>query len=173
MDNYRFYSFVAGLYLSPLQCGLQTAHAVSEMYAHHVNLSGPMSKRMRVYDEWAQSNKTIVILNALNSKGVIDVHKALMPFAPMYDLPLAIFNEDEQSLNGAATACGMVLPKKYFDVEFIRPDSTAPAGSPASMMRYTHTEKDDDGVETGGSFTYHEGNPEFELVHIIKGYRLA
>jgi short subunit fatty acids transporter len=30
--NYRFYSIVAGLYLSDLQKGLQTAHAVSEVF---------------------------------------------------------------------------------------------------------------------------------------------
>lgn len=29
--NYRLYTFVAHHYLSPLQCGLQTAHVVSEI----------------------------------------------------------------------------------------------------------------------------------------------
>ena len=173
MDNYRFYSFVAGLYLSPLQCGLQTAHAVSEMYAHHVSYSGPMAKRMKVFDEWAQSNKTIIILNALNSKGVIDVHLALRPFAPMYDLPLVIFNEDEQSLNGAATACGIVLPKKYYDVVLEKPDPEATPGSPASMPAWVHTELDPDNQQPISTTTYYEGQPEFELINIIKGYRLV
>jgi len=33
MKNYRLYSFVANHYLSPLQCGLQTAHVVGELSA--------------------------------------------------------------------------------------------------------------------------------------------
>ena len=57
-NDYRFYSFVANLYLSPLQCGLQTAHAVSNMAKPQVT---PGKWEQNVFNDWAMQDKTIVI----------------------------------------------------------------------------------------------------------------
>lgn len=162
-DQLRFYSFVAGLYLSPLQCGLQTAHAVSEMYMDNKHLI----EEHNLYFEWARHDKTIIILNALNSKGVRDVYRKLMDLtAPVGRFPITMFCEDEESLGGAATAAGIIVPRKYYDVEFVGSNVLAPAGSVAAGARYKHTTEQ-------GTIEYCEGGTEFELVHLLKSFRLV
>jgi hypothetical protein len=167
MDDLRLYSFVAGLYLSPLQCGLQTAHIVSELYA--TRQAGPARQK---YADWAEKNKTIIILNALNSGGVISLHERLVPFAVLFGLPLSIFYEDEVSLGGAATAVGVVVPKQYFDVEYDRTPGYGGVGGGADRESYTHYQKDSLG-EVVGAIRYDADSPEFNFINIIKGYRLV
>ena len=162
-DQLRFYSFVAGLYLSPLQCGLQTAHAVSEMYMDNLHLD----KEHNLFHEWALHDKTIIILNALNSRGVEDVYRKLMDLAaPIGRFQITLFREDEESLNGAVTAAGIIVPKKYYDVEYLRPDERAKRGSISDVGSYVY-----DGPD--GEVLYREGTAEYELVHILKSYRLV
>lgn len=109
--KYRLYSFVAHHYLSPLQCGLQTAHVVS-------NLSTQDSEP---YADWATFDKTIIICGAGNHAGVQEVFKQLrihnnaMSHIDVCDqLPQTIFFEDEQSMNNMATACGIIVPERFF-----------------------------------------------------------
>ena len=113
-NDYRFYSFVANLYLSPLQCGLQTAHAVSNM-----SRTDGYDPNDRIYEAWADHDKTIVICAALNHKGVLDANERFREFGKQLKLPTTIFFEDEESMNGMATACGIIVPSKYWDVTFV------------------------------------------------------
>lgn len=111
--EYRLYSFVAHHYLSPMQCGLQTAHVVSEMSR---DTNG-------IYSDWAENDKTIIICGAGNHAGVMEAFKQLrahnnvLHYANVSSeyLPLALFLEDEQSMNRMATACGMILPARFFN----------------------------------------------------------
>lgn len=110
--EYRLYSFVAHHYLSPLQCGLQTAHVVSEL-----SMQGNS-----MYADWAERNKTIIICGAGNHAGVMEAftqlraHNNALSYADICDpLPQALFLEDEQSMNRMATACGIIIPERYFD----------------------------------------------------------
>lgn len=108
--QYRLYSFVAHHYLSPLQCGLQTAHIVSEM-SRDAN---------SIYTDWAENDKTIIICGAGNHAGVMETFKQLRAHnnALSYTddwLPLALFLEDEQSMNRMATACGIIVPDRYYN----------------------------------------------------------
>lgn len=172
-DNYRFYSFVAGLYLSPLQCGLQTAHAVSEMYSFYEQ-RGLAPKD--VVAEWAYTDKTIIILNALNSKGVEAVYMQLAGLAFALGLPTTIFHEDEDSLNGAATATGIIVPRKYFAARFVDGEVTVFTGEGGkaqivtSPTRYVFTPEAGDETE---AFSCEEGSNEYELIRIIKSYHLV
>ena len=162
MDT-RFYSFVAGLYLSPLQCGLQTAHAVSEMYSLHSPYSGS-NDYMSLYDQWARVDKTIIILNAMNSRGVVNAHLTLQEFAKRFKLPLALFHEDSDSLNGAATACAIIVPQKFYDAEFCKGDPNDPdAGG-----YYVYTDPNVNSISV-----YDRHSPEFGLCFLIKSYRLV
>lgn len=110
--QYRLYSFVAHHYLSPLQCGLQTAHVVSEMSRYGNS----------IYTNWAENDKTIIICGAGNHAGVMEAftqlraHNNALSHADICDpLPQALFLEDEQSMNRMATACGIVVPARYYD----------------------------------------------------------
>lgn len=160
--NYRLYSFVANLYLSPLQCGLQTAHVVSEI-SRMPGQDGYMPSMP--YMKWADNDKTIIICGAVNHKGVTSCFETLQPLASTLGLPCAIFHEDEQSMNSMATACGVVVPEKYWNVVF--EDAMETGGT----SRYVHSVVTD-GVVTS-IHAYNEFSPEFEFIKHIKGYRLA
>lgn len=158
MDDTRFYSFVAGLYLSELQKGLQTAHAVSEMYADYK--IQPNSPELALYDQWAEKDKTIVILNAHNAKGVKEAFLSLTGFAAHFRLPLSIFHEDMDSLNGSPTATGIVVPARFYRVEF-------DPGVPVQLSSYFHEDSN------GKTFRYIAGSIEYSFIEFLKSYRLA
>jgi hypothetical protein len=106
----RLYSFT-NYYLSPLQLGLQTAHVVG-------NMMSPPAYTDKAYDvvtEWARFHKTIVILNGGNSAALDDIFRQLAILGADLNLPVAKFTEDLQSLNGATTAVGIVVPSRVYD----------------------------------------------------------
>ena len=114
--NYRLYTFVANHYLSPLQCGLQTAHVVGEL-SREVWSSD--HRPFEVYVKWATVDKTIIICAAGNHAGVVETFTTLRNLSyPLHFLaPTAIFHEDEQSMNGMATACGIIVPDRIYDAK--------------------------------------------------------
>jgi hypothetical protein len=147
--EYRLYSFVAHHYLSPMQCGLQTAHVVSEM-SRYAN---------SIYSDWAENDKTIIICGAGNHAGVMEAFKQLrahnnvLCYADVYEqLPLALFLEDEQSMNRMATACGIVVPARFFNAVW---NSEQQCYTPADVDADTYTPI------------------EQEFVKYLKSFRLA
>jgi hypothetical protein len=114
----RFYGF-GNYYLSSLQQGLQSAHVVGELFTTYNRLT---EKYSQVHD-WAQNHKTMVLLNGGNSKDLAE----LFDFFNQENNPYAFakFHEDEQSLNGALTYVGIVLPSKIYDAS-------------ANMRLFTH-----------------------------------
>jgi hypothetical protein len=167
--NHRLYSFVANHYLSSLQCGLQTAHVVSELSLYKIN-----TPQFEAYSRWAQFDKTIIICGAGNHAGVVECYDRLLTLANRLDLPVALFREDEQSMNGMATVCGVVVPEKFWNVTFV-PETKFPSPSPGHIepiripAQWIHDPKD------GSNFNmiFTEGTAEFDFISHIKGYRLA
>jgi hypothetical protein len=162
--NYRLYAFVANHYLSPLQAGLQTAHVVGElMTAYKPDLDQVGDS---VYD-WAQQDKTIIICGAGNHQGVEDCWAELVRTGIETHLVAgAIFHEDERSMNGMATACGVIVPETYWDTTFIAASDSHP---------YDHWEHRRPG-EKEGTFIYRRyrlTHPEGQLINHIKSFRLA
>ena len=102
-EELRYYGF-CNYYLSPLQCGLQTAHVVGEM-----SLS-PTDD----YNEWIFNHKTIILLNGGNQKALDDL---LRFFIHNFDnrFKYSFFREDEDSLNNCLTSVGIILPKRIYD----------------------------------------------------------
>lgn len=109
--NYRLYSFVANHYLSPLQCGLQTAHVVAEMTREY----------HPAFEDWASESKTIIICAAGNHGGVIKCYNNLRSFklgiGGLDYSPISIFMEDMESMNCMATACGIIVPEFLYDAQ--------------------------------------------------------
>lgn len=173
-DQYRFYSFVAGLYLSPLQNGLQTAHAVSEMFA---DLENNHTQNMDAYREWATKDKTIIICNALNSAGVGEAYNKAAFYGTRLKLPATVFNEDTQSLNDAPTAAAIIVPRCFYDarpvqqqeeLSFLMKIASHIFGAPPqSKAAYTYTD------EAGKVYEYNHGSPEADFIKFLKSYRLA
>ena len=111
--QYRFYSFVANHYLSPLQCGLQTAHAVARMSVE------PFVTTQQQFKQWAEVDQVIIICGAGNQAGVVNCYETMLALnaaAPYSDqLPVVLFREDQQSMNCMATACGILVPSSLYD----------------------------------------------------------
>lgn len=118
---YTAYTWVNGLYLNDKQYGIQSAHCISDM-----SLS---SYGKDIYTEWASKHKTIIVFNGTNSgtiKRVFDIIQYTVRNLNKIgvEIPHAIFREDTESLDGATTACGFIIPDYFrqFDWTSI-PDS--------------------------------------------------
>lgn len=157
--EYRLYTFVAGLYLSPLQCGLQSVHVCSELYANHTCYSGKASMKYHVLDEWARMDKTVIICNARTSAGVAAAYRALAVAGDQFNLPSAIFHEDAESLGGACTAAGIVVPSNFWDVTH----EDALCSLPQSYVFK--------GVDA--DLRYDEGTQQYEFIKLLKSFPLA
>jgi hypothetical protein len=106
----RFYGF-GNYYLSSLQQGLQSAHVVGELFTIY---DGKSSQHKTVYD-WGKNHKTMVLLNGGNSASLQELFNLFKKLeSEGMHLPFAKFNEDEQSLGGALTYVGIVVPEKYY-----------------------------------------------------------
>lgn len=159
--SYRLYSFVANAYLSPLQCGLQTAHVVSEIVCDIT------SRHDGTFMEWATKDKTIIICGAGNHNGVVDCWTELKRTGidPGF-VTGAIFYEDAQSMNGMATACGVIVPEMYWGAVFERFVDTGVED------RWVWAKKDENGM-TIEIKPYPLTSPEGQFITHIKNYRLA
>ena len=115
MENYRFYSFT-NMYLSSMQKGIQTAHAVSEMSVDYQCYSGDPSPGFLIYNVWAESDKTINVLDGGNQATLNKLYTDLTSVIDIYNFqyPVVKFHEDEQSLNGALTCVGIILPEDVY-----------------------------------------------------------
>jgi hypothetical protein len=81
-----------------------------------------------LYKEWAQNHKTIIILDAINSKGVRQAFGSLCKFsdiglAAQNAIPVTCFHEDDDSLDGAITAAACVLPESVYGRDIPRSEA--------------------------------------------------
>ncbi len=93
----RLYSFV-NFYLSSIQQGIQTAHLVGEM---------SQGAHTGQFDVWANSFKTIIVLNGGNNKSLLDLRTTLQAYS---EFPVGSFSEDDESLGGVLTCVGIIVP---------------------------------------------------------------
>lgn len=105
--DYTAYFWVNSLYMNDKQFGIQTAHCISDMSQHVYGAD--------IYSEWAQNHKTIIMFNGTNSGTIKRIFAILQYFARNMAkadilIPHTIFREDMESLDGATTACGFIIP---------------------------------------------------------------
>lgn len=123
--NYRLYC-LTNMYLSSLQKGLQTAHVVSDLA-----LAARMDSEVdQVFNAWASQDRTIIILNGGNSVGLERWEQFLREYCQRW--PWAAFREDQQSLNGAITAVGIIVPESVY---------RNASNDPADVVLYTKLEQ--------------------------------
>ena len=140
----RLYTFVNGLYMRPIQFGIQSTHLLGDMMIKYseesLKYSGEKEQRNMLYD-WAEHHKTMIILNAVNAAGLIDVFEFLdstdNPF------PYGKFHEDEQSLGGVITCVGVVLPERIYtaagDLRMNRGGEYDPASQTLKVVQRNET----------------------------------
>lgn len=109
--NYRLYSFV-NFYLSSIQQGVQTAHLVAELFMKSPINSAPFKPLL----EWAKNDKTIIILNGGAAADIKEKFLFLTREAASasWAAPVGSFSEDEKSLSGTMTCCGIVVPERIW-----------------------------------------------------------
>lgn len=170
--NYRLYTFTANLYLSDLQKGLQSGHVVGELNAYDTGTPG-----RDAFDDWSLQDKTMIICGAGNHGGVLRCYDTIQRLCdqPGADIELAslahsLFREDEESMNGMATACGVIVPEKFWNTK-LKNRSTAYADSTIENspddFYYEHVSPEQ--IVT----RHYLSTPIGEFIHHIKGYRLA
>lgn len=102
--------FFGNYYLSQIQQGIQALHCAVDMRNKYLFSS---SMQIKMYDNWAISHKTVVLLNGGNQAALSDLHAFLDHPANPY--PFGYFEEDEQSLNSCLTCIGIILPEKIYE----------------------------------------------------------
>ncbi len=106
-SKHTAYIWVNWLYMNEKQWGIQTAHCISDM--------SQIEFGKDTYRKWASDDKTIIMFNGTNS-GTIKRVYSILQFAARnlqkvdIEIPHVIFREDDESLDGAVTACGFILP---------------------------------------------------------------
>ena len=128
----RAYFFV-NMYLSSIQNGLQSAHCISEMFVKYCNL---VCNETSILLEWANNNKTIIILNGGYSENLQSIIQLLDTPSNLY--PWATFNEGFDALNGALTCVGIILPHHIYEsCESLRRKDEIQSSVPLSYWELT------------------------------------
>lgn len=122
LSGYRFYSFT-NMYLSPMQKGIQTAHAVSEMSAKYLcnseNVEKMFDTEFGTFNTWAEQDKTVIVLNGGYSSNLKYIYHVCKKFSKNLrrtgeGLPFVRFYESDDALDGALTAVGIILPESVY-----------------------------------------------------------
>lgn len=106
--SHTAYFWVNNLYMNEKQFGIQTAHCVSDM--------SQMSFGSDTFNKWATDHKTVIMFEGTNSGTISRIYEILQFVAKGVhanmgvEIPHVIFREDMESLGGAVTACGFVIP---------------------------------------------------------------
>lgn len=109
----RLYTFI-NYYLSSIQQGIQTAHIQGEL-ANQVFKDNMTSFKSHMIKDWSINHKTIVVCNGGNGSSLWDLIKFFQHKENIY--PWDSFCEDGDSLGGALTGVGIILPEEIYDIE--------------------------------------------------------
>lgn len=96
--------FLTNMYLSPIQCGIQSAHCIHEMFVTYATCNLAPDARSILWS-WAEEHKTMIVLNGGTSDDLQEVFDFLMrgpggyPYEKFY----------EPGIDGALTCVGVIL----------------------------------------------------------------
>ena len=108
--------FFGNMYLSSIQQGIQAAHVTHELFTKYEKDNDgylPTMAGIHLY-AWAKQHKTMILLNG----GYADTLRTLIARfdSPENPYPWTFFNEGQDSLDGALTSVGIVLPEKIYEL---------------------------------------------------------
>ena len=110
--------FWGNLYLSSIQQGIQSLHCLNEMYIKydghldHTHDDVCACDQYQMLRDWGENHKTVVILNA-GEMSALDKVEELMSLADN-PYPWTSWRESPESLNGALTNVGVILPERMY-----------------------------------------------------------
>ena len=162
MEELRLYTFVNGVYMKEIQWGIQSGHLADSMTVRYIlEQQSNGTKEQQIFRDWIRNHKTYIVLNAVNMRGILDAYSILEKVCPELQLPYGVFYEDEDSLGGIITCCGVVVPEKYFNA--VKLDDGY----------YYNIKEIDTFGNAHADFFYGIGSAEYELIDLIKSKRLA
>lgn len=108
----RLYS-LTNMYTSGIHAGIQTAHAVHEMFTKY----GERGEEGYKLHDWARSHKTIIVLNGGYQSHLEEAYKQIGKLATDLKLPYSKFHESKEALNEALTAIAIIIPQEIYDMQ--------------------------------------------------------
>ena len=115
-EEWRCYHF-GNFYLSPIQQGIQSAHAQMELFNNYCpnifnNNEVEDTPAIDMLFTWSNQWKTMICLNGGDNLSLTEIKDELC--VPENPYPNSYFNESEAALNGVLTNVAIVLPKRIF-----------------------------------------------------------
>jgi len=165
-EELRLYTFT-NFYLSSIQQGIQSGHALGELMLA-ASFGGIEGSDM-LYD-WAENHKTMICLNGGDVDGVTAIFDFLNQ--PENPFPCAPFYESAGALGGILTSVAIVLPARIFNTAGLLRSRVLPTGITYTFdkflneHRFTFTEQDTVRVDTFTPW-------EYELMQRLNGCGLA
>jgi hypothetical protein len=71
-----------------------------------------------ILNNWAANHKTIIVLNGGTTENIQSIFQDLWLNANV-QLPFDKFHEDENSLGGIITCCGIIVPEEMYEAELM------------------------------------------------------
>ena len=162
--------FFGNMYLSSIQQGIQAAHVVHEMFNRYPDANGTGATEY-LWD-WSNDHKTMILLNAGYGE---NIHALVEIFAKAGNpYPWAVFHEAKESLDGAVTSAGIILPEKIYEsaaflrrLPFRKKEETIEAVREHGQIMVPITEPE------VGHVTYELSKWEFDFVQELNNYGMA
>lgn len=108
-QGYRAYYF-GNMYLSSIQQGIQAAHVTSEFWNKYNQFENGYDCLLT----WSMYHKTMVLLNGGYQSELELIYSELERLCTELGFPFAKFHEEKDSLNGALTSVGVILPEEVY-----------------------------------------------------------
>lgn len=108
----KAYFFINDLYMSEKQWGIQSVHALSELYKKKLT-----SNQKAMLRDWQDNHKTVIMLKGINCGTLKYLYKTISHTCDKLDYPSSVFYEDEDSLNDAITCVMAIVPSDLMKVE--------------------------------------------------------
>lgn len=115
MRAYTFTNFM----LNTVAQGIQPAHCLMDMVRRYQLTEPDNIARLRAED-WADNHKTMICLNGGNHAGILSVWEQLVTLGDALNLPIQKFCEDQDTLGGLMTCCGIIVPAEVYTIAALR-----------------------------------------------------
>lgn len=116
-ENYKGYFFVASLYLSEKQKGIQTQHCFGEMVNNYLCGSGGLHnpEEANVIERWLQYDKTTIVLAGESDPNLRRILAEVECYADDLKLPVSAFYEE--GMHNALTCFGIIVPEEIWGMD--------------------------------------------------------
>lgn len=116
-ENYKGYFFVASLYLSEKQKGIQTQHCFGEMVDYYLFGSGSLRnpEEAEVISKWLHSDKTTIVLAGESDPNLRRILSKVGCYADDLKLPISAFYEE--GMHDALTCFGIIVPEEIWGMD--------------------------------------------------------